>query len=393
MHEIHNSERKSFRGCRRRWNWAYREGIVPIDTEERFDFGIAFHRGMETFYTPEAWKTTDSDEKAAAALESFLLECELQRRRYLETHKLTELPQEVDDNFRNRLDLGAGMLAYHAKYVHPKEDDWFRPVAVEIPFEVPLLDPDRPGNLLRCTSSPFCGQNHSNDRTNDDSIVVYAGRVDALMEDVKWGGGYWIWDHKTAATLANDEEFLQLDDQVGGYCWALSIKLNLAIKGFIYAECRKDFPRQPRLLKRTQKGCQFSTAKTQATSIEIFEPYVAKHDPEAFLRGCYDEYLDYLRGSGATLFSQRFTVIKTDLEQENIGENIAIEAADMVDSKLRIYPNVSRFHCKPCKYREPCHSMFLGEDVDYLLGGDNFTQTDRRYWMEESRQAEKVDVE
>lgn len=390
MHEIHNSERKSFRSCRRRWDWAYRDGYVPMEPEPALTFGIAFHRGLETFYNPDAWTATDVEEKLTAAIEAFLVECNIQKQQYLKDHSLRELPEEKEDEFLNSLDLGSGMLAYHAQFVHSDFDDWFKPVMVEIPFEVPLMDPDRPGMLLHCTNSPACGQTHSNDPNSDDSIVVYAGRVDALMEDLRYGG-YFVWDHKTASLLAKDEEFLQLDDQVGGYSWALSVMLNLDVRGFIYAESRKDFPRPPRLLKRMHKGCLFSTSMTQATSIEIFEPYVAKHDPEAFIAGKYDEYLEFLRSAAATQFSQRFTVIKSDEELFNIGENIAVEAADMVRSP-RIYPNVSRFHCKSCKYRQPCIASFRGEHLDLMWEGA-YIKTDRRHWMEQVRQEEKVEAE
>jgi hypothetical protein len=361
-----------------------------MEPEPNLNFGIAFHCGMQVFYNPVTWDIVDVDEKLGAAIEAFIVECESQKKLYLERHKLTELSEEMEDEYLNALDLGAGMFTYHAAYVHPKFDNWFRPVMVEIPFEVPLVDPDGPGMLLRCTNSPQCGQTHSNDHNNDDSIVVYGGRVDALVEDIN-DGGYYLFDWKTAALLSKNDEFLNLDDQFGGYCWALLVKLNLDIRGFVYAETRKDFPRNPRLLKRMHRGCIFSTVKTQATTIEIFEPYVAKHDPVAFANGNYDEYLDFLRSAEATQFSNRMPVMKSDVELEAIGHNISVEAADMVQHP-RIYPNISRFHCNSCKYRQPCIGEFRGEHLDLLWEG-SYIQTDRRHWMEERRLEEKEEVE
>lgn len=382
-HEIHNSERRSFRSCRRRHKFAYIDGYVPIEPEDRLDFGICFHCGMQQFYDPDRWSTTDAEQKLAFAIEAFLSEAYRQRDLYLETHKLTELSPEMQSDYEDKLDLGVGMLDYHAKYVHPKEDTWFRPVAVEIPFEVPLLDPDGlyPDLLLHCTNSPACGQNHSNDPNDDGSLVVYSGRVDALCEDDD--GDYYIFDWKSAGALSPSDRFLEQDDQVGGYTWALRVKLNLEIRGFIYAETRKDFPRPPRPLSRSYKGCIFSTSKTQPTILEVFEPYVAQHDPQAYLDGYYDPYLHFLRSNDATLFSQRFTVIKSDEELENIGASIAEEAADMI-SNPRPYPNKSRFHCLNCKYREPCIGMDRGEEISFILKG-GFIQTDRRHWMEDKR--------
>lgn len=360
-----------------------------MEPQPYLDFGSAFHSGFEAFYNPAGWEKTDADEKLGAAIEAFVVACQKQKQLYLKNHDIPKLTEEMQDDFEDRLDLGAGMLTYHARYVHPKFDNWFKPIAVEIPFSVPLDDPDNPGQPLRCLSSPHCGQIHSNDPNDDDSIVVYSGRIDALCEDLE-DGGYFVFDWKTAALLAKDDEFLDLDDQFGGYCWALAIMLNLDIKGFILAQSRKDFPRPPRLLKRLQKGCLFSTSKTQATSIEIFEPYVAHHDPQAFVNGNYDEYLDYLRGAEATQFSKRMTVMKSDIELENIGANIALEAADMVRNP-RIYPNISRFHCIKCPYRQPCIGQFRGEHLDLLFEG-GYIKTTRRYWMED-RQEEKDDAE
>lgn len=387
-HQVHNSERRSFRSCRRRWDYSYRQGYVPLEPEPALNFGIAFHSGMQAFYYPHRWNSTDVDEKLAAALQAFLEECERQKASYLENHRLSKLTEEMEDAFLDSLDLGSGMLTYHAQEIHPEYDSWFRPVAVEIPFSVTLMDPDRPDQPLRCLSSPQCGQIHSNDPNDDDSFVVYSGRVDALMEDLN-DDGYWVWDHKSAALMAKDDEFLELDDQVGGYSWALQVMLNLNIRGFIYAESRKDFPRPPKLLKRSHKGCLFSTSRTQSTSIEIFEPYVAKHDPEAFLNGDYDEYIHFLRTAGVQQFSNRFVVTKTDEELENIGANIALEAADMTQNP-RTYPNISRFHCMSCKYRQPCIGQQRGEHLDLLLEG-SYIKTTRRYWMEEEE--EKVTTE
>jgi hypothetical protein len=387
-HEIHVSERRSFRGCRRRWNWAYREGYVPETPIKALEFGIAYHEAMEVFYDPETWATTTPEEKVANAVKAFVTECDKQRAKYLITQKVRELPDEVAIDYDERVLLGVGMLTYHGTYVHPKLDNWFKPIAVEIPFEVPIEDPDNPGRSLRCTNSPYCGQSHSNDPNDADSCVVYAGRVDMLVEDTRYGG-YFIWDHKTASQLASDDGFLQLDDQVGSYAWALRTILGLDIRGFIYAETRKDFPREPKKLKRLMGGRSFSTAQNQPTSIEVFEPFIKQHDKLAYESGVYDEYLQYLNGAEATQFSQRFVIIKSETELESIGANISLESADMVESQTRIYPSVGRYTCSTCAFRQPCLSEFMSEDTKLLLE-TQYIKTDRRYWMDQPRSSEKA---
>jgi hypothetical protein len=379
-HEIHVSERRSFRGCRRRWDWAYRVGYVPEISAKPLEFGIAYHLGMEAFYDPKTWSTTTPEEKAHKAVTVFTLECEKQRKRYLEITNQTELDEAQGDDYSARIELGTGMLAYHAQYVHAEYDGWFKPVATEISFAVPIIDPDDPEqvNPLKCTNSPACGQAHSNDTTNSDSDVVYAGRVDMVVEDLRYGG-YFIWDHKTAGQLATDDGFLQLDDQVASYCWALSVVLGLDIRGFIYAESRKDYPRPPKLLKRKYNGCIYSTSRTQATNLDMFVPTVQKGDPIAYQDGLYDDYIEFLSSAEATVFHQRFTIVKSNRELAEVGRNISLEAADMVDSNLRIYPSVGRYTCSTCAYRQPCLSSFLGEDVLYQLE-TNYNKTTSRYY-------------
>lgn len=387
-HEIHVSERRSFRGCRRRWDWAYREGYVPETPIKALEFGIAYHKSLEAFYDPERWTSTSAQDKADHAVAIFKLECDLQAEKYLETFKIRELPLEVEQDYNERRELGVGMLRYHGRFVHSKFDGWFKPVRVEIPFEVPIEDPDRPNGSLKCTNSPQCGQGHSNDPNDSDSNVIYAGRVDMLVEDLRYGG-YFIWDHKTASALATDDGFLQLDDQIGSYAWALRYVLGIDVRGFIYAESRKDFPREPKQLKRLMGGRSFSTAQNQPTSIEIFEPFVAKHDSQAYLDGAYADYLAFLKSAEATQFHQRFTIIKSPSELRNIGKNIALEAADMVDSRTRIYPAVGRYTCSTCAYRQPCLAKFMDEDAEYLLES-TYKKTTHRYYMEGPRSSEKA---
>lgn len=380
-HEIHVSERRSYRGCRRRWNWAYREGFVPEGRQKHLDFGVAYHAALESFYDPELWESTSAEEKLARAQQVYMDKCIEQRDKLLKSLGIRELPEQETETFDVQLDIGMGMLDYLANFVHPKFDDWLKPVAVEIPFVVPIQHPDLPyKSPLKCTNSPECGQSHSNDISSDDSDVVYAGRVDMLVEDKRYGG-YYIWDHKTAGALTKDDGFLLLDDQIASYCWALSLILGLDIKGFAYVEYRKEYPKPPIMLKRSRNGCNFSTSKTQPTSIDVFEPYVKKMDPTAYEEGCYNEFLAWLRGAEATQYHQRFIIQKTDRELHEIGKNIALEAIEMVDPNLRIYPSVGRFTCGNCAFRQPCLGTFMGEDIDYLLESE-FIQTNRRYWMD-----------
>ena len=373
MHEIHTSERRSARGCRRRWNWAYREGYVPQETAKPLEFGIAFHEAMDVFFTPETWETNSTAEKLQAAIDVFTKTCDEQRSHYLEVTNQRELEVAAGDDYEERIKLGVGMLTHFANEIHPKANGWFKPIATEIPFEVQLFDEN--DNPLQCTNSPQCGQIHENH--GDDSLVFFAGRVDMLVEDIL-NGGYFVWDHKTAYSLSPDDGFLQLDDQVGSYCWALGSVLGIDIRGFVYAEYRKGYPLPPEPLKRLSGGRSFSTGKAQATSLEVFQNHVKEFDADAYNNGCYDEFLTWLREEGPR-YQQRFIIIKSDRELYEIGRNISLEAQDMTDPNLRIYPSVGRYGCANCAYRQPCVAQFQGEDYLYTLES-LFTKVEHRYY-------------
>jgi len=61
VHEIHTSERGSFRGCRRRWDWIFNQNYYPKMTPKHFDFGTAFHKALETYRMPKRLVGTETE--------------------------------------------------------------------------------------------------------------------------------------------------------------------------------------------------------------------------------------------------------------------------------------------------------------------------------------------
>lgn len=379
-HEIHTSEIRSFLGCRRRWNWAYREGYVPETSAKPLQFGIAFHIAMEAFYDPETWAVTTPEQKTEAAVSAFIHECERQRGEYLRSTGQTLLLEADRDDYTERIDLGIGMLEWYGKQVHPKEDTWFKPVMVEVPFQVPICDP-RTGEPLRCYAPTIhgatsgllsdvtlrtCGQIHEY-----GAVVTYDGRIDAIMEDL-YNGGYFIWDHKSAASIRRDDRLLLLDPQVNGYTWAASSELGIDVRGFLYVEYRKDFPRPPKILSRAYKGRRFSTDKTAPTDYENFTQTVQQYDAPGLAAGVYDEYIAWLQSPEAPVFHRRFPIIKTKRNLESVAQQIYNIARDMISPDLLIYPNAGHFSCSGCAYYTPCLSQMMGEDYTHSLQGDPY---------------------
>src|ERR1700750_1328375 len=81
-HSIHTSQRRSFRGCRRRHDWIFNQFYYPAVTAKPLEFGVAFHAALEVFYNPDTWD--DKETSAALALVTFKQKCEEQKKAFLE---------------------------------------------------------------------------------------------------------------------------------------------------------------------------------------------------------------------------------------------------------------------------------------------------------------------
>src|SRR5882762_5770528 len=232
FHEIHNSERKSFEGCRRRWDWHFRDSLYPPTTLKVFEFGIAYHKGMEVYYNPETWKW-DDEVKANLSIKAFVDSCEEQRAKALASNIFYD--HEVEQDYNERVELGKGMLNYYFSSVAPKEDNWI-PVKAEIAFIVPIKNPDTGEEVMWCKCNT-CIEKYEKFANKDSDIeisivngkismngqghmpwkglpVVYAGRIDLIVQD-KFGNLH-ILDWKTAKNVTAEEntEFLDLDGQI-----------------------------------------------------------------------------------------------------------------------------------------------------------------------------------
>jgi hypothetical protein len=409
VHSLHTSVRKSFRSCRRRWNWAYIEKYYPRVTPAPLEFGVAFHAAMEYYYDPRTWHH-DNIVKQGLALVRFKNVCEEQLRNYT---KLNGEPETVIlDEYKDRIKLGLNMLRYYTEHVSPFTDVGFTPIEVEVPFEIPIVNPDT-NEVLKCKCSDcwkkyyaWIKKTNAVDltakwvtmsgvtRTLGDILdggthqaikweglpVTYGGRLDMLAQDDL--GRLWIYDWKTTSRIMDEDSessFLTLDDQIASYVWALRL-LGMPVVGFVYVEIKKAYPTTPDELSRLYKGRRFSTSKTLMTTPEIYRRFVSEYDAMAYAEGCYDDYLSWLKREGPK-FHQRHQIHKNDHECEEVGRNIFLEARDIISSPA-IYPQPGRFSCQTCLYRQPCIGKNQGEDYKYTLDS-LFEKKERNYYDEQ----------
>jgi hypothetical protein len=342
---------------------------------------------------------------------AFVNACNDQKSRFLNVNDASIDP-DVEFDYNERIVLGRGMLRYHCGKVSPKLDQFFRPIRVEIEFEVPITDDD--GNQLWCkcdkcwklwvkncpepydVDGEWSREPDEVDNWNGDYYknwkglpVTYGGRIDCLMEDEL--GRWWIVDWKTAARLSGQEEgdspdeYIMLDDQITSYCWALW-KLGIPIAGFIHHEMKKAFPVEPEPNKVQRKGCWYSVNKNQSVSYELYLETISEGDPTGYAMGAYDEFLDWLKREGPRYYHRK-QVERSEAELRNAGHNIYLEALDITDPNLRVYPSPGRFACSFCAFRQPCIGMNRDEDVEYMFLS-NFDKRSPRYWETTSASTE-----
>jgi len=386
VHEVHVSELRSYRACRTRWNWLFTEDRQPLVTPTPLEFGIAFHRAMQVLYDPKTWHL-DKYVLGVRAESAFIEACKEQRANFIRVTDKFGLSDEEEKDYETSLELGIGMIRWYVKNHLPQ--GLFAPVEVEAKFRVPVLDEDGDQLMCKCARcfAKYCktlGTTPAEaNRLDEDTYrfwggfpVVYEGRIDALMKDQY--GGYWIVDWKTTMRMMSEdsEVILETDDQIESYCWAFRVMLGLNIRGFMYVEMRKDFPKPPTRNKVVRLGCSFSVSKSQGTDFQTFRDTVMAQDPVAYRDGLYNDYLDWLKENG-TRFIEVHKVPKPPQTLDSVGYNIFLQAREMINSPA-IYPSPGRFACSWCAFVSPCIDKRAGRDYQYAI--DTMYEVKPRYY-------------
>jgi len=275
------------------------------------------HAALQAYYNPETWGTESLQRYNAK--QAFLMSIKEIGTKV----KIGAL--EFEERFDEQKELGLGMLEHYFLWAPTR--DKFKPIYVEIEFEVPI--PGLEG-------------------------VVYQGRIDLIVEDEF---GYWIIDHKTTAQLAQTE-WLALDDQCSSYAWAAKQMLGLDIRGIVYNELRKKAPRKPSVLR----SGALSVNKNQDTTYEV---YLATLRDKGYKEKSYAPILQYLKDNPKE-FVRRTKVTYGPRVLPLVEKRIRTEAVNMLGDP-DIYPTPSRFNCNGCQFFAPCLALHEGYDPQTIL--------------------------
>jgi hypothetical protein len=127
----------------------------------------------------------------------------------------------------------------------------------------------------------------------------------------------------------------------------------------MYNELSKSPPHPPRQLKNGS----FSVAKNQDTSFELYLKAItaAGQRPQ-----WYRDYLKYLKHNPKEYI--RRTQIRFTPEQLRIVERrIQLEAFEMANPGVAIFPTPSAWNCERCRFLQPCIALQQGRDFQTIL--------------------------
>lgn len=334
-HEIHISDVRSFKQCRRKWDWSsmLRRGLEPVKPYAPFFTGRAIHHCLEHYYahgTP-----------FKASLDLFL---ETEKTSMERTGRLWPVEQETIDE---QIDLITGLLAHYEVWLKYDStgrwtDDQLEFISMETSFSVPILTP----------------------RGRASSKVFLAGRFDGLIKR-KDDGTYWIWETKTTRSIDELRRSLDNDEQAGAYMYAAQQMFNVPVSGVLYNIIRKKIPTEPRVL---QSGYLSKDKRVDTTAFMYMEAARRNHpdwtQKELLIQ--YEDILNELLEAGNKFFA-RVPIYRTANEINVLAYNLWLVSLEMTRSAVAIYPTPNWMNCNFCHFRAPCLAMNADADYEFLL--------------------------
>jgi hypothetical protein len=265
--------------------------------------------------------------------------------------------------------LGVNMTRYYKEYAEVNDD--FEIVVAEHVFSVPVWDYENDCILKKVDlreESPNYGK----------EVEVHArGRSDAI--GVRPNGKMVVLENKTATRWGEDElRKLESDEQCTNYLYTAEVEATYydlphkdePFEEVIYNVLRKAYPKPPTMLKN---GMFSTDRQNESTTYDLLQKFIATEMPGIPLTEKQSEYLGYVRDIGDEAFIVRKPVRRNRHQLRNAGYRLYLEALDMLDPAIRIYPNISNsFKCLNCAFRAPCMAREDGGDWEQLIK-DNYT--------------------
>lgn len=336
---LRTSDRTSFKGCRRRWNWQsnLRQNLEPKQGQNALWFGTGIHFALEEYFDPTCdrpWKARPSE-----AFQAYVKATQIVGR------------QEMPPDWEELSEMGIAILDYFVDswlplrdplktYVHDGIPQLEVNFQIDVPFDVKAMYPD----------SPY-------------DNVVYSGTMDRVTIDEN--GLLWIVDYKTAKVMKASH--FANDPQVTAYCWAASQLYGREVGGLIYWQFAKVVPKQPEPLV----SGKISTAQNQRTTRPLYKKALVDYygsvekAPSANIQFLNQLAMQESPDQDAYIRRDRIWKNRRSLEAE--GAKILMELEDILNPNLQLYPNPTFMCPSTCAFYEVCVSMDDGSDWEEQL--------------------------
>jgi hypothetical protein len=355
------SERESFKRCRRQWDFGARgrRHLEPDRPPSVIDFGRAIQDALAVYYFPGMWDWQRSV-VLPIALDGFVKSMRRQRDAAAAHGPLAPEQARAWDE---HLDLGTAVLRRYFEWA--PSVDRFAPIRVETDFEIDVPDPEHPERGLT---------------TADGQAVRYGGRVDLLAVDEH--DAYWVVQHRVTTELPDGTGHLLLDESSVAACWAWELfYLGMGITGTVYNELSTAEP-PPSAPAPRSRWAFFGHPRGG----------LAQHEPSgggraipyhrrAYAQAREPEVAERVRQTTGAGF-RRTWVRRGPDEVARMGAKVTLEALDMVDPGLRLYPSPAPEACARCDFVAPCVALDAGAEVETALAAE---YRERRELVEDGR--------
>lgn len=343
---LRNSERQTFKRCRRQWRWAYVDRLKPKAEAPALRFGDLIHRSLADYYVPG----TKRGDHPALTFE----------RLYEE--QLDEAAtfgfRDEDDSWHSAAEMGVAMLEGYVDEFEEAESV-YSVICSERPFRAPV-------------------------RVGGQKVYV-VGTIDGVWRD-RSTKKILFKEFKTARTIALDG--LPLDEQAGTY-WTYgpaALRREKILKpsdepvGVLYTFLRKALP-DPRPRNPFGQYLNQPTVEEIASALRErgIEPGRAKKDDlvsRAEIAGIDVGQLGSVSKVQPSPLFHRELVHRDEPERTRMHARVLAEIEDMLyvreDLDVRAYKNPGPLHapnCRFCAFRDMCELEEVGADWEAMRDG------------------------
>ena len=336
---LHNSDRTTFKRCRRKWDFSspFRQNLrTKVENNKAFWFGSAIHFAFEDFHGYNKFGSLK------AAFDAYVGSFN---------------PADLPDNIEDLIQQGYDMLDHYGSWIFTLDEKfqtvWIDGVPqVEVTFDLLFED--------------------LTEIAPDGTHIAYGGTFDRIVQDKD--GRWYILDYKTAKVF--DTAKLPTDQQISAYLWAAEQIYQREFEGFVYVQLHKTPPKEPKILKNGK----LSTAKNQRTTKMLYLRKLQEvYGYEDYIFKATNEELDYLVDLDSEYNSSQTLnqfgdcgllvniVTRSDNHIEMTYDHIIAEGKEMLNPDIAIYPNFTKDCSWDCSFKDACLSLEDIGDCEFYM--------------------------